>query len=103
MLPCTVGLDMLFTSNSTGPTAAGRTTRRFRFVFADSRRRDTSTKRREAVHEHVTSWAGARIVREERHGTECVVIVETARPVPVAVAEKFVRECPHYVRDTFAL
>jgi hypothetical protein len=90
------------TSHINSPTAAGRTTRRFRFVFSDGRRRGVSVKRREAVHEHVTGWAGARIVREEQHGTECIVIVEAARPVPVAVVEKFVRECPHYVRDTFA-
>lgn len=93
---------MLFTSNSTSPTAAGHTLRRLRFVFADTNQRAASTKRRMAVASYIEEWAGARIVREQSFDRECVVIVETARAVPVEVAEQFIRECPHYVKGTFA-
>jgi hypothetical protein len=82
--------------------ASAEKCRRFRFAFADVQRLAASAKRREAVAEHVEAWMGAAIVAEQRHGSECLVTVETGRPVPVAVAERFCRECPHYVRDTFA-
>jgi hypothetical protein len=28
--------------------------------------------------------------------------VELPRPVPIKIAAQFIRDCPHYVRDTFA-
>ena len=93
---------MLFTSGIPSPMRAGRRVRRFRFVFVDAFRRDNSAKRRAAVADYVVGWMGARIVGERQQGIECVVILETACPVPVEIAEEFIRECPHYVRDTFA-
>ena len=97
-----VGSLMADTSTASGPTAAARRVRRFRFVIEDARRADASLKRREAVAEYVAEWAQARIVGESRHGRETVVRVELLRAVPVEVAEEFVEECPHYVRGTFA-
>jgi hypothetical protein len=93
---------MLFTSNSTSPVAAGRRTRRYRFVFADHARRDVAEKRRRQVADHVAEWMGGQIVREERCGNECIVVVELARPVLVANAERVATACPHYVADTFS-
>jgi len=93
---------MLFTSNSTSPTAAGRMTRRLRFVIADVQRQSASIKRREAVADYIEGWMGARIVGERQCGTEVIVYVELVRPVPAKVAAQFIRDCPHYVRDTFA-
>lgn len=75
---------------------------RFRLAFADSRRYDTSAKRREAVADHIGGWLSGSIVAEHRCGSECLLTIEIARPVPVAAAERFARECPHYIRDTFA-
>lgn len=92
----------MITSNITSPTAAGRRTLRYRFVFADSHRRDVAEKRRRVVAEHVAGWMGGLIVREQRYGTECIVVVELARPALVANAERVARECPHYVPDTFS-
>ena len=92
----------MFTSGITSPMSAGRRVRRFRFVFVDAFRRAASEKRREAVADYIGEWMGARIVGERQHGIECVVILETACPVPVEIAEQFIRDCPHYVRDTFA-
>lgn len=80
--------SMRYTSRIPCPAAAGSALRRLQFVFADTNQRAASEKRRKAV--------------AEQDGAECVVIVEVARPVPVEIAEQFVRECPHYVRDTFA-
>ena len=51
--------------------------------------------------DHVAGWMGGQIIREERCGTECIVVVEAARPVLVANAERFATACPHYVADTF--
>lgn len=93
---------MLFTSNSTSPVAAGRMTRRYRFVFADSIRRSVAERRREVVAEHVAGWMQGRIVREESHGDECIVVVELPRPALVANAEAIAKACPHYVADTFS-
>lgn len=93
---------MADTSTASGPTAAARRVRQFRFVIEDARRADASLKRREAVAEYVAEWSQARIVGESRHGRETVVRVELLRAVPVEVAEEFVEECPHYVRGTFA-
>lgn len=93
---------MLLTSNITSPTVAGRTTRRLRFVIADAQRQSASVKRREAVADYVEGWMGARIVGERQCGTEVIVYVELAREVPAKVAAQFIRDCPHYVRDTFA-
>jgi len=76
--------------------------RGFRFAFADSKRRDISSKRTAAVAEYVQAWLSASIVAERRLGSECLVTVALPRPVPSAVAERFCRECPHYIRDTFA-
>jgi hypothetical protein len=76
--------------------------RRFRFVFADSPRKSVSAKRVAAVAEYVESWMDAGIIAACQAGGECLVTVEIGRPVPVAVAERFCRECPHYVRDTFS-
>jgi hypothetical protein len=81
--------------------ASAEKCRRFRFAFADVQRLAASAKRREAVAEHVEAWMGAAIVAEQRHGSECLVTVETGRPVSVAVAERFCRECPHYIRHSF--
>lgn len=91
------------TSPATGPTAAAHRVRRFRFVIEDAHRVDSSAKRREAAADYVAQWSQARIVGESRHGRETVVRVELVRAVPVEVAEQFVRECPHYVRGTFAV
>lgn len=87
---------------ASGPTAAARHVRRFRFVIADSHRRDVSAKRREAVADYVAEWPGAAIIGESQHGTETIVRVELPHPAAVATVEAFVQECPHYVADTFA-
>ena len=87
------------TSNRKPATARCR---RFRFVFSDSPKKTVSAKRVAAVAEYVESWLDASIVTACRAGGECLVTVEIGRPVPVAVAERFCRECPHYVRDTFS-
>lgn len=94
---------MRITSRVSGPAAAARTARRFRFVFADSMRRAVSIKRREDVAEYVTGWMRSRIASERQCGSECLVLIELPRPVSVKVAEQFIRDCPHYVRGTFAV
>ncbi len=89
-------------STLTGPTAAGRMTKRYRLVFADHKRRDVSNRRRAEVAEHVTGWVGGQIIREVRDHAECMIVVEVARPVSVANAARFAKACPYYVADTFA-
>lgn len=82
------------------PSAAA--CRRFRFVFSDSPKKAVSAKRVAAVAEYIEAWLDASIVAACQAKGECMVTVEIGRPVPAAVAERFCRECPHYVRDTFA-
>lgn len=82
--------------------AAGRKTLRYRFVFADSIRRSVAERRRQAVADHVAGWMQGRIVREESHDNECIVVVELPRPALVANAEAIAKACPHYVADTFS-
>ena len=82
------------------PSAAA--CRRFRFVFSDSPKKAVSAKRAAAVAEYVEAWLDASIVAACQAKGECMVTVEIGRPVPAAVAERFCRECPHYVRDTFS-
>jgi hypothetical protein len=94
---------MSFTSRVSGPTAAARTARRFRFVFADSYRRDVSSKRRKLVAEHVAGWMSGTIVADLRVGADTIIAVDVARPVSVSVAEEYIRACPHYVAGTFAV
>ena len=91
------------TSSVTGPAAAARTARRFRFTFFDSYRRDVSSKRRALVAEHVGGWMNGVIVADQRVGTDTVIVVDVARPVSVSVAEEYFRLCPHYVAGTFAV
>lgn len=76
--------------------------RRFHFAFDNGKRRPVMLTRHQAVAEYVESWLDATIVAERTCGTECRVTVEIGRPVPVPAAERFCRECPHYIRDTFA-
>ena len=91
------------TSSVSGPAAAARTARRFRFTFFDSYRRDVSSKRRALVAEHVGGWMNGVIVADQRVGTDTVIVVDVARPVSVSVAEEYFRLCPHYVAGTFAV
>jgi hypothetical protein len=91
------------TSSVTGPAAAARTARRFRFTFFDSYRRDVSSKRRALVAEHVGGWMNGVIVADLRVGADTIILVEVARAVSVAVAEEYFRLCPHYVAGTFAV
>lgn len=93
---------MPITSKLSGPTAAARTARRFRFVFADSVRRAVSIKRREAVAEYLAGWMMARIASERQCGSECIVVIELPGLVSVEVAEQFIRACPFYAAGTFA-
>jgi hypothetical protein len=93
---------MRYTSRVPSPTVAGHTALRFRFVFADARKRAASVSRRMAVAEYVDGWMGARIVGERQCDTEVIVYIEVPRPVPIKIAAQFIRDCPHYVRDTFA-
>ena len=90
-------------SSDAGPTVAGRMIRRYRFVIADSYRRDVSSKRRAAVADYVAGWMDGMIVRDQRVGTETIVVVDVAGPVNASIAEAYIRECPHYVADTFAV
>jgi hypothetical protein len=94
---------MSFTSRVSGPTVAARTARRFRFVFADSYRRDVSSKRRALVAEHVAAWMSGVIVADQRVGADTIIEVGFARAVSVSVAEGYIRACPHYVAGTFAV
>jgi len=94
---------MSFTSRVSGPTAAARTARRFRFVFADSYRRDVSSKRRVLVADFVGGWMSGVIVADLRVGADTIIAVAVARPVSVSVAEDYFRLCPHYVAGTFAV
>jgi hypothetical protein len=94
---------MSFTSRVSGPTAAARTARRFRFVFADSYRRDVSSKRRALVAEYVAGWMNGTIVADQRVGADTIIAVAVARPVSVETAEAYFRLCPHYVAGTFAV
>ena len=91
------------TSSVTGPAAAARTAKRFRFVFFDSYRRDVSSKRRALVAEYVAGWMGGTIVADLRVGADTVIVVDVARAVSVAVAEECIRLCPHYVAGTFTV
>lgn len=84
------------------PLADGSACRRFRFAFADAKRGDGMAKRRAAIAQYFDEWGLATIVAERSCGSECVVTVELRKAVPSAVAERFCRECPHYIRDTFA-
>jgi hypothetical protein len=93
---------MQLTSMLSGPTAAARTARRFRFVFFDSYRRDVSSKRRKLVAEYVAGWMSGTIVADQRVGADTVVVVGVARAVRVEIAEEYFRLCPHYVAGTFA-
>jgi hypothetical protein len=94
---------MSFTSRVSGPTAAARTARRFRFVFADSYRRDVSSKRRKLVADYVAGWMSGVIVADLRVGADTIIAVAVARPVSVEIAEEYFRLCPHYVAGTFAV
>ena len=91
------------TSSVSGPTVAARTARRFKFVFADSYRRDVSSKRRALVAEYVAGWMNGMIVADLRVGADTIILVEVARAVSVAVAEQYFRLCPHFVAGTFAV
>ena len=91
------------TSSVTGPAAAARTARRFRFTFFDSYRRDVSSKRRALVAEYVGGWMGGVIVADQRVGADTIIAVEVARAVSVEIAEEYFRLCPHYVAGTFAV
>ena len=90
------------TSKRASPAEACRLVRQFRFAFSDAWKLAASNKRREAVAEHFSDWMSARIVAEQRCGVECLVTVEVRRPVAAALAEEYCRECPHYVRHSFA-
>jgi hypothetical protein len=90
-------------SSAAGPTAAARMIRRYRFVIADSYRRDVSSKRRAAVAEYVAGWMDGMIVRDQRVGADTIIAVAVARPVCVEIAEAYIQECPHYVAGTFAV
>jgi hypothetical protein len=90
------------TSSTISRQASAPQCRRFRFAFADASKPAASARRTAAVADHVETWMNAAVIAEQRLGSECLVTVETGRPVPVAVAERFCRECPHYVRGTFA-
>jgi hypothetical protein len=89
-------------SSTTARRSAAPACRRFRFAFADARRRDVAAKRTAAVAEYVDAWLDAAIVDERRLGSECLVTVEVGRPVPVDAVERFCRECPYYVRHSFS-
>ena len=91
------------TSSVSGPTVAARTARRFKFVCADSYRRDVSSKRRAAVSEYVGGWMGGAIVADQRVGADTIIVVAVARAVSVEIAEEYFRLCPHYVAGTFAV
>ena len=91
------------TSSVSGPAAAARTARRFRFTFFDSYRRDVSSKRRALVAEYVGGWMGGVIVADQRVGADTIIAVEVARAVSVEIAEEYFRLCPHYVAGTFAV
>ena len=91
------------TSSVSGPAAAARTARRFRFTFFDSYRRDVSSKRRALVAEHVGGWMNGVIVADQRVGADTIIAVAVARAVSVSVAEGYFRLCPHYVAGTFAV
>jgi hypothetical protein len=90
------------TSSTISRQASATKCRRFRFAFADASKPAVSARRTAAVAEHVEAWMNAAIIAEQRLGSECLVTVEVGRPVPVAVAERFSRECPHYVRYSFS-
>jgi hypothetical protein len=85
-----------------GPTVAARTARRFRLVFADSYRRDVSSKRRALVADYVAAWMSGTIVADLRVGADTIIAVAVARAVNVEIAEEYFRLCPHYVAGTFA-
>ena len=91
------------TSSVSGPTVAARTARRFKFVFADSYRRDVSSKRRALVAEYVGGWMNGAIVADLRVGTDTVILVDVARAVSVEIAEQYFCLCPHYVAGTFTV
>ena len=74
-----------------------------RLVFADSCRRDVSSKRRAAVAEYVTGWMSGVIVADQRVGADTIIEVDVARAVSVSVAEAYFRLCPHAVAGTFAV
>jgi hypothetical protein len=94
---------MSFTSRVSGPTAAARTARQFKFVFFDSYRRDVSSKRRALVAEYVAGWMSGTIAADQRRGTDTIIVVDVARAVSVEVAEEYFRLCPHYVAGTFTV
>lgn len=95
---------MRHTSRVPRPTAAAGMSQRFTFAFVDALRRDSQAKRRQAVADYIDGWAGAVIEAErvDRHTMRCHVTFATRRPVPVKVAEQFIRDCPHYARGSFA-
>jgi hypothetical protein len=72
-------------------------------VFADSYRRDVSSKRRALVAEYVGAWMSGVIVADQRVGADTIIAVDVARAVSVSVAEEYIRACPHYVAGTFAV
>ena len=82
--------------------AAATYIRHFRFAFEEATKVAHRLKRRQDVAEYVASWMAGKIVAERQCGSECLVTVELARPVPRKVAERFCRECPRYVPDTFS-
>jgi hypothetical protein len=94
---------MSFTSRVSGPTVAARAARRFKFVFADSYRRDVSSKRRALLADYVGGWMSGTIVADLRVGADTIIAVAVARPVSVSVAQEYFRLCPHYVAGTFAV
>ncbi len=82
-----------------GPTASCR---RFRFVFGLGHGADTRRRRRRAdVAEYLDGWVPLRVIAEQITGKQCYVWVELSRPVEVAAAAGYAKECPGYVRRSF--
>lgn len=86
---------------ASGPVAAAHRVRRFWFVIADSPRCEVSAKRREAVAEYLSAWAGAAIVAEQRDRGRCWVWLRLRRPASIASTREFLKECPHYTPRSF--
>jgi hypothetical protein len=83
---------------------AEKTLRRFAFRIWDGQSNKTQAKRRKEVFAYVDEWLdSAEIVDEWPDGKTRWLVVALGAEVSVAMAERFAKACPLYVRASFAV
>jgi len=92
------------TAATSDKPAAERMLRRFAFRMWDGQSNKTQAKRRKEVFAYVDEWLdSAEIVDEWPDGQTRWLVVSMGAEVSVAMAERFAKACPFYVRASFAV